>query len=135
MNVPDPDRHELLRALLESERGDGGPTAEDVSRLVHEERARRRSAANFTILAAVAIVALAVFGLRTPRATPIARVARDASAFPKSPEPALVHGSFVIERVDDAGLLEMLKDKPVALAALPNGERRLMMVVHAPSGR
>jgi len=28
----------------------------------------------------------------------------------------------------------MLKDQPVALAALPNGERRLMMIVQAPHG-
>ena len=76
----------------------------------------------------------ATFHLRTARRVGIADIPQEPPAILKVTESAITPASFPIEKVDDAGLLEMLKDQPVALAALPNGERRLMMIVQAPRG-
>ena len=125
MNLPDPDRHELLHDLFENERANCGPTAEQVCRLVRGERARRRHRG--IALATAAVAAMAAFATihqRTPSTVTVASI-------PPAP-PATAPASFPIERIDDAGLLEMLKDQPVALASLPNGERRLMMIVQVP---
>jgi len=136
MKIPDPDRHEFLHELFESERGDCGPTAEQVSRLVREERERRSRRRGFATAAAVVAVmgAFATFHLRTARMVGIADIPQESPAILNVAESAITPASFPIEKVDDAGLLEMLKDQPVALVALPNGERRLMMIVQAPRG-
>ena len=125
MKMPDPDRHELLHELFESERGNCGPTAEQVCRLVRGEHARRRHRGIALATAAVAaMAAFATFHQRTPPAAAVASI--------PTPPPTAAPASFPIERVDDAGLLEMLKDQPVALASLPDGGRRLMLIVQAP---
>ena len=134
MKTPDPDHHELLRELFESEHGDCGPTAEQVSRLVREERTRRRQRLGVATgtAAVAAIAALVTVHLRSPRTIAIADIPQEPPAILDVTESAITPASFVIEKIDDAGLLEMLKDQPVALASLPNGGRRLMMIVQAP---
>ena len=124
MKTPDPERHELLHELFESTRANCGPTAEQVCRLVRGEHARRRQRVVIATAAVAAMAAFATIHQRTPSTVTVASI-------PPAP-PATAPASFPIERIDDAGLLEMLKDQPVALASLPNGERRLMMIVQAP---
>ena len=137
MNTPDPDRHHLLHELFESSHAHCGPTAEQVCRLVRGERARRRRRG--LALATAAVVAFAAFATfathhpRTPRTAIVAAISPPPPpVVPAAVEPVAT-ASFPIEKVDDAGLLELLKDQPVALATLPNGERRLLLIVQAPA--
>ena len=134
MNTPDPDRHDLLHELFESTRAHCGPTAEQVCKLVRGERVRRRRRGFALATAAVAALAvLATQHQRTPRAAAVAALSPAPPAVvPAAVEPVAT-ASFPIEKVDDAGLLELLKDQPVALATLPNGERRLLLIVQAPA--
>lgn len=133
MKFPEFDRDQFLRELFESEDVHCGPTAEEVSRLVRHDRERRHQ--RLAGIGAAAVIGLILaLQLWTPRVVPMAEVPQQ---FPivSIAEPEIRQASFAVEKVDDAGLLEMLKDEPVALASLPNGERRLMMIVRAPSAR
>ena len=134
MNPPDPDRHELLHELFENARTACGPTAEQVCRLVraeHARRARGRRAALATV-AVAALATLATLRQRTPPTVMAAALAPAPPALAPAAAAPVAPASFPIEMVDDAGLLDLLKDQPVALASLPNGERRLLLLVQAP---
>lgn len=53
------------------------------------------------------------------------------------PEPSLPAepAKIEIERIGDEELLELLENEPAALVQLPDGERRLMLVVGSVSGQ
>lgn len=120
---PNPDHEELLHELLD-ESSARGPSADAVLHLVRAEKSRRRQ--RRTVAGAVA--GLAVLGLGAAlllTSKPAPQLAQHVSPAPPA-EP------FTVKRVTDEEFLELLaqQDQPVALMKLPNGERRLLMVVH-----
>ncbi len=66
---------------------------------------------------------------RTPTAPTVADIPGVPTPIVSAADHASARESFPVEIIDDRRLLEMLQDQPVALASLPNGERRLMMIV------
>lgn len=133
MNHPDSDRDQFLRELFESEHGGCETTAEQVSRLVRREREKRQQRVTM-VVAFIAIFAFATIHFRTSKTPQFAGVPNPLPPPETISEPGMKPASFTVEQVDDEGLLEMLKDQPVALASLPNGERRLMMIVRQVPG-
>lgn len=118
---PPPDPDELFDDLLE-ESPARGPSAEAVLRLVRADRARRRHRRAL----AGAFAGLLLLGAALwPGGRPTPPLAQQAATVPPA-EP------FAVKRVTDQEFLELLaqQDQPVALMKLPNGERRLLMVVH-----
>jgi len=120
---PDPDHAELLHELLD-ESAASGPSANAVLNLVRAEKARRRQRRTL----AGAVAGLAVLGLSAVLLLtndPAPQLAQQIATAPTA-EP------FAVKRVDDEEFLKLLaqQDQPVALVKLPNGERRLLMVVH-----
>ena len=90
MKTPDPDRDELLRELFENERGNCGPTAEQLCRLVRGEHARRRQRGIAIATAVVAaMAALVTIHQRKPRSITVARL---------PPEPPIVQHTTESDR-------------------------------------
>lgn len=120
---PKPDPEKLLDELLE-ESAACGPSADAVLNLVRAEKARRRR--HRPLIGAVTGFALLGLGaVLILTNDPAPRLARQAAPAPPA-EP------FAVKRVSDEEFLELLaqQDQPVALVKLPNGERRVLMVVH-----
>lgn len=123
---PNPDREELLHELLD-ESSARGPSTDAVLSLVRAEKARRRLRRTL----AGAVAGFAVLGLGAAllhTSGPAPQLAQQAVPAPPA-EP------FAVKRVNDEEFLKLLaqQDQPVALVKLPNGERRLLMVVHQPA--
>ena len=120
---PNPDHEELLHELLD-ESPARGPSAEAVLHLVRAEKSRRRQ--RRTVAGAVA--GLAVLGL----CAALLLTSEPAPQLAQHVAPAPPAEPFTVKRVTDEEFLELLaqQDQPVALVKLPNGERRLLMVVH-----
>lgn len=118
---PNPDHDELLHELLD-ESPARGPSADAVLNLVRAEKSRRRRhrtvATGVVGIAALALSATLLLNPSQPE-----QVAQHVAPTPPA-EP------FAVKRVTDEEFLELLaqQDQPVALAKLPNGERRLLMV-------
>ena len=128
MKIPDSERDQFLRELFENENDGGAPTAEQISRLVRSDRQQRQQ--RRTALVAIAAVAVLVaLQLRPSREIPLAGNPPVPPPTVSVAEPVIRQASFSVETINDAELLEMLKDQPVALASLPNGDRRLMMII------
>lgn len=120
---PAPEHDELLHELLD-ESPARGPSADAVLGLVRAERARRRRRRALAGGAA----GLALLGVSAAlwfKTGPPSRLAQHVAPMPPA-EP------FAVKRVTDQEFLDLLaqQDQPVALMKLPNGERRLLMVVH-----
>lgn len=120
---PNPDHEKLLHELLD-ESPARGPSADAVLNLVRAEKARRRQhrPLDGTIATLAVLVLSAALWLTSEPASQLAQQA--ALAPPAEP--------FAVKRVNDEEFLNLLaqQDQPVALVKLPNGERRLLMVVH-----
>jgi hypothetical protein len=82
----------------------------------------------FATIAIALLCALPVFAQIEPEPKPAKRAA--PAAFPTLPVPPAE--LFTVKRVNEEKFLNLLaqQDKPVALVKLPNGERRLLMVMH-----
>lgn len=120
---PNPDRDELLHELLD-ESPARGPSADAVLNLVRAEQARRRQHRTLAgALAGLAVLGLSATLLLTSK--PVPQLAQHVAPVPPV-EP------FPVKLVNDDEFLNLLaqQDQPVALVKLPNGERRLLMVVH-----
>ena len=96
---------------------DSGPGCDAVLGMVrahHAARRRRRTAASALIVVAIAV---AVFFLRerpsAPKAQPIAKAAP-------------------MHQIDDEELLDMMDGQPAAIATMPDGSKRLLVIVKAP---
>ncbi len=120
---PAPERDELLHEVLD-EPPVCGLSAESVLRLLRAEKVRRRR--RHALAGGVAgLVLLGVSAALWFKTGPPPRLAQHVAPIPPA-EP------FAVKRVTDQEFLELLaqQDQPVALMKLPNGERRLLMVVH-----
>lgn len=120
---PNPDHEELLHELLD-ESPARGPSADVVLNLVRVEKSRRRQRRTLA-------GAIATFAVLAPSAA-LWLTSEPASQFAQQAAPAPPAEPFAVKRVNDEEFLKLLaqQDQPVALVKLPNGERRLLMVVH-----
>lgn len=120
---PNPNHEELLHELLD-ESPARGPSADAVLDLVRAEKTHRRQRRVLAgKVAGLAVLALSTKLLLT--SDPAPQLAQQVAPAPPA-EP------FAVKRVNDEEFLNLLaqQDQPVALVKLPNGERRLLMVMH-----
>ena len=120
-------RHsELLDDVLAEERALTGPSIESVIAGIHHEKQRRRKrrgmlvSAAFSGFAVAALLTHSIVSTEKPALVSLQTHSADAQA---------MRQSIVIERVDDAELLDLLAGTPVALMESPDGHKQLLMLV------
>ena len=142
MKVERDDQQELLEDIFTPDAGNLSLSSAEVVRLVEGAR-RARGRAHRRIAAAVTAVVMAIgfgawFSTRIPmekrdeladsalpRGTPEAPAAKAEVGIAKT-EAGITPPKM--ERVDDEGMLAMLKDQPTALVRWPDGRQTLLLL-------
>jgi hypothetical protein len=114
----DPERlRALLDELLPSSSEQNGPSSAEVLAMLRHERKRRHR-----LQAGVALLAIATIALVSLLWSKQLAVGPTVAQAPVEPSP------IVIQNVNDEELFALLQDRPTALMALPNGDRRLLVI-------
>ena len=132
---PDSKRMRLLNDVLAREQTGDQPSASSVIELLRREKAmrkRRRSVVCTAALTGLMITAMTLARHAGPSSRGQASHLSSGSFPPVRSEAA--PPEIEIEQIGDEQLLELLADQPVALVQLPDGARRLMLVIGSRPG-
>ena len=128
MKTPDPQRQESLSNLLADTFESGGPAIESILERIHAEKIRRESQRRIGFAVGSLVLIVVAIGSGLLRGPGTIEERKDIALVPEPSLRADASGIF-FEHVDDEGLLDILAGQPLALVRLPEGQRRLMMLV------
>ena len=136
MNAPPENRSALLDDVLAGDHGGNPLTERNVLALIRRERAaRKRRHRRVAMAAGAALTAAGVLLIQQPGTVPEPQMPRYSPRVSAERVQANEPREIEIDRIGDEELLRLLGDQPAALVELPDGERRLLVLVGGGSSR